>query len=408
MRWPLLLLIAGLTAWPFMAHATDLSQRLAGQILLQVEQNGEAWYLEPLSQERYFLSRPADAFRVMRELGLGIAHDELAVYLGAGFPDRLAGRILLDVEANGEAYYVFPNDLAGYYLGRPTDAFRVMRELGLGINDRDLAEVAVALASAPIPAATPVDEPALTGLTYTDQTITVASGDYRVRWLTADRARYHPLTATASTADCAHDCPAQSLADYISQSTAVAGINGSYFCPPDYASCADSANSYLWPVFDSARDRMLNESNLKFHERSLVAVDRDHQPTLYRNAKTEFGWSVTDFESRTGRDLLAALGNYPTLIDNDVLVAWNDPALDGSMKTSRVRRGAWGWNTDNHFLVVVDQATVPELAEVMQWLGATEAMNLDGGGSSALWFDGEYRVGPGRALPNVVLLSPIK
>ncbi len=50
--------------------AESLSDRLAGKILLQVENNGEAWYLEPVTKQRAFLGRPADAFRVMRELGL--------------------------------------------------------------------------------------------------------------------------------------------------------------------------------------------------------------------------------------------------------------------------------------------------------------------------------------------------
>ncbi len=42
---------------------------------------------------------------------------------------------------------------------------------------------------------------------------------------------------------------------------------------------------------------------------------------------------------------------------------------------------------------------------VAQTLGATNALNLDGGGSSALSIDGGYRVGPGRLLPNAVVLT---
>ncbi len=44
----------------------------------------------------------------------------------------------MDVEQNGEAYYVNPDDLKGYYLNRPADAFRIMRELGLGITNNKL------------------------------------------------------------------------------------------------------------------------------------------------------------------------------------------------------------------------------------------------------------------------------
>jgi hypothetical protein len=56
-----------------------------------------------------------------------------------------SGRILLQVEKNGEAWYVYPPEKRRYYLGRPADAFQIMRELGLGISDRDLDQIAVGI-----------------------------------------------------------------------------------------------------------------------------------------------------------------------------------------------------------------------------------------------------------------------
>jgi len=111
-------------------------RRLAGYIFLQVEKNGEAYYFHPVEYRRYYLGRPADAFQVMRKLSLGATHDFIAntTY----FPDHVVGRILLDVEKNGEAYYIYPKDHKKYYLGRPDDAFRIMRELGMGITDVNL------------------------------------------------------------------------------------------------------------------------------------------------------------------------------------------------------------------------------------------------------------------------------
>ena len=116
---------------------------MSGNILLQIEKNGEGWYVYPDDKKKYYLGRPADAFSIMRNLGLGIKHSELANYLNAKFPSRLSGKILLDVEQNGEAYYVNPNDLKGYFLNRPADAFRIMRELGLGITNSDIRKIGV-------------------------------------------------------------------------------------------------------------------------------------------------------------------------------------------------------------------------------------------------------------------------
>lgn len=111
-------------------------RRLAGYIFLQVEKNGEAYYFHPVEYRRYYLGRPADAFQVMRKLSLGAKHDFIAntTY----FPEHVVGRILLDVEKNGEAYYIYPKDRKKYYLGRPADAFKIMRELGMGITNVNL------------------------------------------------------------------------------------------------------------------------------------------------------------------------------------------------------------------------------------------------------------------------------
>lgn len=112
-----------------------------GYILLQVEKNGEAWYVYPTTGNRYFLGRPDDAFRIMKKLGLGAKHDFISS--SEIFPERVRGMILLDVERNGEAYYIYPKDGRKYYLGRPADAFSVMSRLGQGISNSGLVDIPV-------------------------------------------------------------------------------------------------------------------------------------------------------------------------------------------------------------------------------------------------------------------------
>lgn len=131
------------------ASSVTVSERLKGRILLQVESHGEAWYVNPVDLKRYYLGRPADAFRIMRELGLGITNVNLAKIPMAesnGVGDlnlrrRLAGRILLQTESRGEAWYVNPLTMRRHFLGRPNDAFNLMRSLGLGIANRDLTQI---------------------------------------------------------------------------------------------------------------------------------------------------------------------------------------------------------------------------------------------------------------------------
>lgn len=116
------------------------SKKLAGRILLQVESKGEGWYVNPADNKRYFLGKPADAFNVMRELGLGVSNKDFNNFKGYA-PKRLSGQILLKVEDSGKAYYVNPIDLKIHYLGKPSDAFSVMRNLGLGVSNIDIKKI---------------------------------------------------------------------------------------------------------------------------------------------------------------------------------------------------------------------------------------------------------------------------
>src|SRR3989338_4728258 len=67
-----------LIASPLQVDAySGLVSRLMGKILLRVQHKGEAWYINPDNGQRYFLGRPQDAFNLMRALGLGISDDDL-------------------------------------------------------------------------------------------------------------------------------------------------------------------------------------------------------------------------------------------------------------------------------------------------------------------------------------------
>lgn len=133
----ILLFILGIAT--YVSAAPDLGQKLSGRILLQVQSRGEAWYINPADQKKYYLGRPADAFDLMRKLGLGVKHETMAGY--KIFPANLLGKILIDVDDLGKAYYINPIDKKSYYLGRPADAFNLMRKFGLGITNENLNKI---------------------------------------------------------------------------------------------------------------------------------------------------------------------------------------------------------------------------------------------------------------------------
>ncbi len=120
-----------------------LSNSLLGRILLQIESHGQSWYLNPLDSSRYFMSRPLDAYNLMRRFALGVNNTDIQTFLLSSAPQRLSGRILLNVDDKGKAYYVNPINLKLYYLGSPEEAYTILKSFGLGISNLNLRQIKV-------------------------------------------------------------------------------------------------------------------------------------------------------------------------------------------------------------------------------------------------------------------------
>lgn len=183
------------------SSSIGLAKKLSGRILLQVESLGEAWYLNPANHKRYYMGKPADAYQIMRALSFGISDVDLAKIsigylspqnqledtdkdglkdsleialgldannpdsdndgyddkteinnnynpLGVGklpvdsdFTQKHLGKIFIQTQKYGQAWYLNSYDKKRYFLGRPYDAFNLMRNLGLGIKNQDIGEI---------------------------------------------------------------------------------------------------------------------------------------------------------------------------------------------------------------------------------------------------------------------------
>lgn len=189
---------SGVKAKPVVSNLSKLAGKLKGYILLQVESLGEAWYVDPKTAVRHYLKNGEAALVIMRKSGVGISDlnlDKLPIGLvadpkaldsdsdglpdkleealgtdsndkdsdddgyvdgaevrsgydplGAGkaavdrkFADKQKGKILIQVESRGEAWYVNPKDGKRYYLPNGASAYSLMRNLGMGITDDNLS-----------------------------------------------------------------------------------------------------------------------------------------------------------------------------------------------------------------------------------------------------------------------------
>src|SRR3989339_821792 len=118
----------------------NLSSLLSGKILLDVDKNGEAWYVYPGDFHRYYLGTPTDAYNVMSNLSLGVSNDDF-LKIASTTPDRFRGLILIKPEDDGRVYYVNPTDKSLVYMADGIDALVVMRQFALGITNMDLKTI---------------------------------------------------------------------------------------------------------------------------------------------------------------------------------------------------------------------------------------------------------------------------
>jgi hypothetical protein len=112
-----------------------------GKIFLQIEQRGQAWYINPRTLRRRYLGQPADAYKLMRQVGLGARHSFITKT--KKYPERLLGRILIDVEDRGKAYYISPRDRQAHYLGSAANALAIIKKTAYGVRTRDLNKIKV-------------------------------------------------------------------------------------------------------------------------------------------------------------------------------------------------------------------------------------------------------------------------
>jgi len=237
-------------------------------------------------------------------------------------------------------------------------------------------------------------------------TVSTPVGSFAYKLVKATRGGTEIQTVSATKSECANNCPAQSLDAYVAQSSGFAGMHGSYFCPPDYAYCSSSRYYYDTPLYDSLTNRWINWANRDWNDRGAITVSGSTITSHWAGkwaAQPDGSFNVWHDTSVPETGLDAAIFNFPLLLHNGTIVA-NTGNTD-SKQQQKAARGAFGFDSQYLYLATFSNASVIDAAYAMQALGATSALNLDGGGSSALYYQGHYLTGPGRLLPNAIVLK---
>jgi len=243
------------------------------------------------------------------------------------------------------------------------------------------------IATASIPQSVPASTNAPSSGSYSRQQVLTDVGNFMVDIVGGDLGSTKVIVDTASDSTCGNNCPVLPLATYVARSGAYAGVNGSYFCPTSYPTCAGKTNSF---------DLLLMNKN-KTYFNSDNNVYSTNPAVIFGGSYVRFVGAASEWGRDTSIDSM--LSNYPLLVFNSNI------AFGGSndSKINSVSNRSFVANKGNTvYIGVVHGATTEQVAHVMKTLGMDNALNLDDGGSSAFWYGG-YKDGPGRDLPNVIL-----
>ncbi len=253
----------------------------------------------------------------------------------------------------------------------------------------------------PIPSTSPTPRPSLTatptptinnvppGAGFSRQTVSSEVGTFTVNLVAAEISSTKVVVDTASAGDCTDNCPVLSLGDYVARNGAFAGINGSYFCPETYPDCQSKKNAF---------DTLLMNKN-KVYFNSANNVYSNVPAVIFGSGYVRFVGASSEWGRDTGINSMIA--NQPLLLSGGNIRFGGD---GDPKKGSRGNRSFVSTKGSTIYIGVVQNATVAEVAFVLKALDMQDALNLDSGGSTALWYGG-YKFGPGRNIPNAILFT---
>ena len=180
---------------------------------------------------------------------------------------------------------------------------------------------------------------------------------------------------------------------------------------------ADIRNSYYLVFQDNSLLKVSESAPLIPRNGTVLRVDRDRFPwvaKLSALSRVILSYGL----SAPWNSMKLAIGGGPKLLHDGLLAIDYKEQFSKAIIERRAPRTAIGIDdVGNLILVVVDGRqtlskglTMLELADLMHSIGARQAMNLDGGGSSTLFLDGKVVNKPSdgheRKVSNAILFMP--
>ncbi|MBA9084205.1 exopolysaccharide biosynthesis protein [Fontibacillus solani] len=184
----------------------------------------------------------------------------------------------------------------------------------------------------------------------------------------------------------------EDLSSIAKRNKAIVAINGTYF------------DAYTKNDFKTPYGYIVSKGEIKkvnpTENRTIFTYDKNSLAALI------YGQDFT--EKYEQGSIEGGLQAGPRLLVNGKvsLDVKNEGFRDPKILTGGGARSALGITRDHKLILLTTSgATIPQLAEIMKQAGAYQAMNLDGGASSGLYYNGKYLTTPGRKISNAIIVK---
>ena len=137
-----------------------------------------------------------------------------------------------------------------------------------------------------------------------------------------------------------------------------------------------------------------------YFSREVTQTDYYTAPEVGRQVALEPYLYQADAEGFTLDGVTTMISGAPRLVKDGAIDNSTESGFTGAQfTTGATARTAVGSTKDGKLLLVqTSWATIPQLKQAMLALGCVDAVNLDGGESSGMYFNGAYLATPGRGL----------
>jgi len=176
------------------------------------------------------------------------------------------------------------------------------------------------------------------------------------------------------------------LGEILHENNAFTGVNGVFFCPPDYGWCnTDIAYTDNEHYIQGEKHGSYNSTG----DRAVFGWTKEKEPFLFQtdHINPEREWEI-----------YYGFGNYPLLLQDgqDAMEYYSDRGLiDAGMRRSGTRNFVCSdKDGENIYFGLVYEASLSQMPQILLQLGCTNALNLDAGASTSFMYNNRYLAGP--------------